>query len=105
DKAAETGKTAAKRDVITDFAVGVDTIDVAVMDADGPKSRDSFRFLAGNGDPFTGRAGQLRWFKENNPGKDNDRTIVEGDIDGDGVADFQIELTGLKTLTAGDFEL
>ncbi len=31
--------------------------------------------------------------------------MVEGDINGDKVADFQIELTGLKALTKGDFIL
>ena len=31
------------------------------------------------------------------------KTIVEGDIDGNKVADFQIELTGHKTLTSSDF--
>ena len=32
-------------------------------------------------------------------------TIVEGDIDGNGTADFQIALNGLLTLGAGDFIL
>jgi serralysin len=35
----------------------------------------------------------------------NDKTIVAGDINGDGVADFQIELAGLKNLAAADFLL
>jgi hypothetical protein len=35
----------------------------------------------------------------------NDKTIIYGDISGDGLADFQIELTGLKTLTVSDFIL
>ena len=39
------------------------------------------------------------------PGSVNDRTIIEGDTNGNRVADFQIQLTGLKTLTAGDFIL
>ena len=30
---------------------------------------------------------------------------MEGDIDGNKLADFQIELTGHKVLTAGDFIL
>ncbi len=40
-----------------------------------------------------------------NAGTANDRTIVFADANGDGRSDFQIELTGLKTLKAGDFVL
>ena len=50
-------------------------------------------------------AGQLRWFQQNLAGTDNDKTIIEGDINGNKVADFQIKLNGLKTLTAADFFL
>jgi hypothetical protein len=32
-------------------------------------------------------------------------TYVEGDTDGDGLADFVIALTGLHALAAGDFVL
>jgi hypothetical protein len=32
-------------------------------------------------------------------------TLVEGDVNGDGKADFQIELSGLHTLTGADFIL
>ena len=49
--------------------------------------------------------GQLRWFQENLAGTVNDKTIVQGDVNGDKVADFQIQLTGLKVLTAADFFL
>jgi hypothetical protein len=38
-------------------------------------------------------------------GTAHDKTIISGDINGDGRADFQIELTGLKTLTGADFIL
>ena len=47
----------------------------------------------------------MRWFQENPIGLASDKTIVAGDINGDRVADFQIELTGLKALTAADFVL
>lgn len=33
------------------------------------------------------------------------KTIIEGDVNGDGRADFQIELTASKTLTSADFIL
>ena len=48
---------------------------------------------------FTGVKGQLTWSQAGG------NTLVQGDIDGNKVADFQIELTGLKTLTAADFIL
>ena len=57
------------------------------------------------GAAFTGAKGQLRWFQENPVGTVNDKTIIAGDIDGNKVADFMIELTGLKVLTAADFVL
>ena len=41
----------------------------------------------------------------NPAGTANDKTIIYGDINGDARADFQIELTGLKTLTVSDFIL
>jgi len=34
-----------------------------------------------------------------------DRTIIYGDVTGDARADFQIELVGIKHLTARDFML
>ena len=100
----EMGKTAATRDVIKDFALG-DDIDLSTIDANGAALGHTFSFLAAKGAAFTGVAGQLRWFQENPIGLASDKTIVAGDINGDRVADFQIELTGLKALTAADFVL
>ena len=100
----EIGK-GATRDVITDFVHLSDRMDLATIDANGGAPGHAFAFLAGNGTAFTGAAGQLRWFQQNLAGTANDRTIVEGDINGNKVADFQIQLSGLKTLTAGDFFL
>ena len=57
----------------------------------------AFSFLALKGAAFTGAAGQLRWFQQKLPGAANDKTIIEGDTNGNRVADFQIQLTGLKT--------
>ena len=93
------GKTAATRDVITDFTVG-DDIDLSTIDANGAAAGNTaFSFLATNGAVFTGVAGQLRWQKSAT------LTLVEGDTNGDRVADFQIQLTGSKNLTAADFIL
>ena len=60
---AEIGKTAATRDVITDFTVG-DDIDLSTIDANGAAAGTRFSFLAANGAAFTGAAGQLRWFQK-----------------------------------------
>ena len=57
------------------------------------------------GTAFSGAKGQLHWFQDNPVGTVNDKTIVQGDINGDKVADFQIQLAGLQTLTAADLIL
>ena len=64
-----------------------------------------FAFLAAKGAKFTGVKGQLHWYQENKAGTVNDKTIVEGDTNGDKKVDFQIELKGLITLSSGDFVL
>lgn len=94
----ETGKTASKRDKITDFQRKVDDIDLRGIDASTKKGGDQkFKFI-GTQD-FHKTAGELRYEKSGS------KAIVEGDINGDGRADFQIELTGVKTLASGDFIL
>ncbi len=106
NKTTETGKTAATRDVIKDFTHLLDDIDLSTIDANSKiAGNQSFSFLAVKGAAFTGVAGQLHWLQINAAGTVNDKTIIEGDIDGDKVGDFQIELSGLKTLTASDFIL
>ncbi len=105
NKVAEIGR-GATRDVIRDFVHLVDDIDLSTIDANGAAAGNAaFKFLAAKGAAFTGLAGQLRWFQDNRPGALNDKTIIEGDINGNRVADFQIQLTGLKSLTGGDFIL
>ncbi len=102
----ETGKTASSRDVITDFKSGEDKLDLSTIDASTRSSGDqAFRFIAATGGSFSGAAGELRYFREDRSGTSSDRTIVYGDVNGDKIADFQIELSGLKALTAGDFLL
>ena len=104
DVVAEIGK-GATRDVITGFVHGTDDIDLSTIDANGAAVGHAFTFLAVNGAAFTGAKAQLRWFQQNPANTINDKTIVEGDIDGNKVADFQIELKGLVGLTAADFML
>jgi hypothetical protein len=57
----------------------------------------AFAFI-GNG-VFSHAAGELRYEQVGSA------TIVEGDTNGDGVADFWIRLDGVHTLQAGDFGL
>lgn len=94
----ETGKTAATRDGITDFQHRIDDIDLSTIDASTKKAgNQAFKYI-GIAD-FHKVAGELHYvFRGSN-------TVVEGDVNGDGRADFQILLTGHKVLTVGDFIL
>jgi hypothetical protein len=96
---ADTGTTGATRDTIGDFAVGIDKIDLAAIDANstGGSANDAFSFIGSA--EFSGIAGQLR---VSVPGTN---TLVTGDIDGDAVTDFHILLTGVLALSASDFLL
>ena len=103
---ADTGKTVATRDLIQDFTSGTDKLDVFLMDANGALAGNgTFVFLATQGAAFTNVAGQLHYVWEDNVNNALDKTIIEGDFNGDSLADFQIELTGLKTLLVTDFVL
>ena len=91
-------------DVITDFQHNLDTIDLSSIDAKtGVGGNNAFKWIGGQG--FHGVKGELHFVKVNLAGTANDKTIIEGDTNGDGKADFQIQLTGLKGLSAGDFDL
>ncbi len=96
---ADTGTGGTERDRIADFAVGVDKIDLAAIDANsvGGTADDAFSFVGAAA--FSGTAGELRARAA------GANTVVSGDLDGDAVADFQILLTGAHTLSAGDFLL
>jgi len=99
----EIGK-GANRDVITDFAARAvagsnnDLIDLSEIDANSGKWGDqSFKYIGTNA--FSRDVGQVRYLH------DGGRTIVEGDVNGDRIADFQLELTGVLELRAADFVL
>lgn len=96
----EMGSRPTTRDVITDFTKGQDKIDLSSIDANSRLSGDqTFTFLANDNQAFTKKAGELAWHTQ------SDRTIVQGDLNGDGVHDFEIQLTGQIQLGAGDFIL
>ena len=99
----DTGKTAATRDKILDFEHAIDAIDLRGIDAKIGTGNQAFKFIAKL--PFSDTPGELHYVKVNKPGTVNDKTIVEGDTNGDGLADFQIELSKLVNLAAADFFL
>ncbi|QZD95597.1 hypothetical protein [Qipengyuania gelatinilytica] len=95
----ETGKWLSSADVITDFSqADGDLIDLSAFDADTSSGADDeFTFI---GDAaFSGTAGELRYSSDGN------QTMVEGDVDGDGTADFIIVLDGDIALQGADFVL
>jgi Ca2+-binding RTX toxin-like protein len=98
----ESRLTLATRDAIMDFESGLDLIDLRPIDANS-KSRttdDAFTFIGDQA--FSKVAGQLRAYAITGG------QIVEGDVNGDGKADFSIEVVATPatlTLTAADFLL
>jgi serralysin len=82
-------------DKITDFATGVDKIRLTDIDANsGVAGNQAFTFIGGAA--FSNTAGELRAFTQ---GADH---MIAGDVNGDSVADFTINL-GSATAAAGDF--
>ena len=92
NSAKEMGRTSSSRDRITDFKHGTDNIDLSTIDANGSAAGNAaFKFLAKEGASFTGVKGQLHWLQIDVAGTANDKTLIEGDVNGDRHADFQIE--------------
>lgn len=84
-------------DTIQDFTQGEDKIDLSAIDADAALANDqAFTFVGSAG--FSGKAGELRAYRPTSAS-----SIVEGDVNGDGAADFQIEVISAASLTAADF--
>jgi Ca2+-binding RTX toxin-like protein len=74
------------RDVITDFLVGTDDIDLSAFMSGGT-------FIGAA--TFSGTAGEVRYLASSG--------ILSGDVDGDGVYDFQLNILNKADLTADDF--
>ncbi len=82
------------RDIITDFQSRYDKIDLSGLDAiAGTYADDAFSFIGSTA--FSNVAGQLRYANG----------IIEGDVNGDGIADFSIQLQGNVNLNLADFIL
>jgi Ca2+-binding RTX toxin-like protein len=87
----EAGKGAG-RDVILDFVLGEDKIDLRTIDAKKlDPGNDKFKWIGKQ--KFHGVEGELH-YKVTATG-----VVIEGDIDGNGKADFQIELDGVFAIT------
>ena len=86
-------------DVITDFSRSQgDRINLSGIDANTRSSgNQSFAFIGGAA--FSSRPGELRFEQIGG------NTFVSGDVDGNGVADFLIQLNGIVALTGTDFVL
>ena len=95
----EIGNAAATRDVITDLRHGQDKIDLGLVDANGAGAGNT-AFAWKGAAAFSRHAGELHQRFEGAA-----TTIIEGDVNGDGRADFQIALTGHLTLSGTDFVL
>ncbi|EPX85686.1 Alkaline phosphatase [Salipiger mucosus DSM 16094] len=94
-QAEESRPGAGNRDVITDFVAGEDRIEISRLDADTTRGfKQAFDWV---GDAALDAAGQLGYRHEAG------NTIVQADFDGDGAADFEIELSGVMDLSADDF--
>jgi serralysin len=78
----------AGRDRIVDFQSGVDKIDLSGFG-------ETFTFIGKKA--FSGTEGELHYAKSNG------LTLLEGDLNGDGIADFQVELAGSVTPLVTDF--
>lgn len=87
------------RDKIMDFRpFQADRIDLRSIDADSTKSgNQKFKFIGD--DDFSAKGGELRYQKK---GSD---TLIFGDLDGDGNADFSIALDTTLIMKSGDFFL
>jgi hypothetical protein len=99
---AESKLTATTRDAIMDFESGIDRIDLRPIDANtkAGKADDAFSFIGAAN--FSKTPGELRiWAPAG-------MQIVEGDVNGDGKADFSVEVVTTQAtyqLTAADFLL
>jgi hypothetical protein len=82
-------------DLIKDFGKG-DIIDLSGIDANSTVGgNQSFKFIGAQ--EFTKHAGELHVVKEDG------HTFVQGDANGDGVADFQVALLGQPSVTESSF--
>ncbi|MEQ1651635.1 MAG: M10 family metallopeptidase C-terminal domain-containing protein [Hyphomicrobium sp.] len=98
DYSADSRLTAATRDIITDFVRGQDKIDLSSIDANVRiAGNQTFAWIGASA--FHKRAGEVHTVKMSGG------LFIEGDINGDARADFQIQIKTLTALAATDFVL
>ncbi len=91
----------ALRDIITDFTQGSDKLNLTAIDANtgGGTANDAFILVTGEGSPFSGAAGEIRFaFQGAN-------TLILINTDAGLAANMHILLNGHITLTGADFNL
>jgi Ca2+-binding RTX toxin-like protein len=88
--------TSSAHDTIHDFAGG-DIINLSQIDAISGGANDAFTFIGSNA--FSNTAGELRAVFENNA------WTVQGDVNGDGIADIEMIVVSDHPLAGGDFIL
>ncbi len=88
----------AGRDRILDFLQGTDRVGLSQIDANTTTSgNQAFSFVSSSA--FSNVAGELR------QSASGANTLIQGDVNGDGAADFSILLKGTYSLGSGDFNL
>jgi Ca2+-binding RTX toxin-like protein len=93
----DSGTSATTADIILDFRIN-DKIDLSSIDANTRASKNqAFKFIGLK--DFTNKAGELRYTKFSS------ETVIEGDVNGDGQADFSILLDDRVTMTKDYFIL
>ena len=98
-KFSQLGDSSSAIDQILDFNPVFDLIDLGDIDASTQTAGDGVFSLIGES-AFSGTSsGQMRYEVSPN------RLILKADVNGDGVADFQLELIGVTSLVAANFIL
>lgn len=98
DTIADSRASSIRRDTIADFTQGEDRIIISGIDADIlTAGRQAWNFIGTTA--FSDTAGELRFFSTAS------RTVIQGDVNGDSVSDFEIELSIPTPLVVGDFLL
>jgi serralysin len=82
------------KDVIKDFTCGADRVDVRNIDANTKVSGNQAFSFIGKAE-FSGKAGQLKF----------SGGVLSGDVNGDRIADFQVDIPGRSVLSKSDFYL